>query len=63
MSLSCYDKMMIEDDKSEITPCFKRMKLGSLPNNNNQIIINNINDPIEKLKSVFPYMSEEVYIH
>jgi hypothetical protein len=51
---------MIEDENSEIGPSFKRMKLASLPTNCNQIVINSVQDPLEKLKALFPYMQEEV---
>jgi hypothetical protein len=60
MSLSCYDKMLIENENSDITPSFKRMKLASLPTNTNSIVVNSIQDPFQKLKSIFPYMEEEV---
>ena len=63
MSLSCYDSMMIEEENPEIGQSFKRMKLTSQANyNNNQIVINNVQDPLKRLKTVFPYMQEEVNI-
>jgi hypothetical protein len=63
MSLSCYDNMMIEDDNIEVGPSFKRMKLSAQSNFPNQIVLNNVQDPLEKLKNIFPYMQEDVSLY
>ncbi len=60
MSLSCYDKMMIEDDNKDVTPCFKRMKLTSGSNSLNEIKYESNIEPIERLKKIYPFIPEEV---
>jgi hypothetical protein len=38
------------------------MKLVNNSENNNQVIVNSVQDPFQKLKLIYPYMSEDVYI-
>lgn len=63
MSLSCLDKMIIEEDK-EIAPQLKKMKLSSNNSPMQEIKKSSFlqSDPRLQLKSVFPYYSEEVFI-
>ena len=61
MSLSCYDKMIIEDDNNkDIIPCIKRMKLTSSSNNLNEIKLESNLEPLERLKRLYSYMPDEV---
>jgi hypothetical protein len=61
MSITCLDKMTIEDD-NEIAPQMKKMKLNSAQIQVGEILKPELinQNPREHLKMIFPFCSDEV---
>jgi hypothetical protein len=61
MSLSCCEKMIIEDENKEILPDMKRMKLTSSSTPLKEVKRATLySDPKENLKKMFSNLSDEV---
>jgi hypothetical protein len=62
MSVSCCENMIIEDDKQDLLPSMKKMKLSSTttPMIELKRPTMTLNETKDNLKKIFPHLSEEV---